>query len=121
MVVGGMVRRLATMVVAPGLVVAAVLSGASHAQGQDELTRLHTEVSRLHGQGGYAEAIPVAERYVALARGRYGEDHTETATAMQWLAFVYQAQGRYAEAEPPYRRSLAIREKAMGSEHPDVG
>ena len=34
---------------------------------------------------------PLADRYVALARQRYGEEHTEHATAIAWLATVYHA------------------------------
>ena len=76
------------------------------------------QVSRLHSQGKYAEAVPLAERYVALARQKHGEEHTEFATAISWLAGLYRAQGRYAEAEPLYKRALAIREKALGPDHP---
>src|SRR5262245_19470205 len=116
---GRIARRLAAMVVA-GLMCGVVLGEASHAQEQNDLARLLGEVSRLHSQGKYADAIPIAERYVALARERHGEEHTEFATALVWLGLVYRAQGRYAEAEPLSRRSVAIREKALGPEHRTV-
>src|SRR6516162_5242464 len=95
-------------------------SREAHAQGANEFASLRTQVSQLFSQGKYAEAAPIAERYVALARQKHGDNHTEYAAAIGWLANVYQAQGRYAEAEPLYKRSLAIREKALGPEHPDV-
>jgi tetratricopeptide (TPR) repeat protein len=79
-----------------------------------------TQVSQLYSQGKYADAIPVAERYVALARETHGQDHTEYGTAISWLAYVYPAQGRYPEAEPLYKRSLAIYEMAFGVEHASV-
>jgi CHAT domain-containing protein/tetratricopeptide (TPR) repeat protein len=107
--------------VAAGLVCGVVLAGGARSQEQDELARLRTEVSRLHGQGKYADAVPVAERYLALARQKHGEEHSEVATALGWLGLVYQAQGRYAEAEPLCRRSVAIAEKALGPDHADVG
>jgi tetratricopeptide (TPR) repeat protein/CHAT domain-containing protein len=91
------------------------------AQDSSELTALHGQVSRLHGQGRYAEALPLAERYVALARQRYGEHRTEYATAISWLAGLYKTQGRYAEAEPLFERSLANTEKTLGPDHPRVG
>ena len=116
---GKMARRLVVMVVA-GVMCGIALTSAAHTQGQDELDRLIAEVSRLYGQGRSAEAIPIAERAVALARDRHGEEHMQFASAVAWLAFVYQAQARYAEAEPLYRHSLAIREKALGPEHPSV-
>src|SRR5262245_62398047 len=119
MVCAWMMRFLGAIVLM-GSVWSLVLASAAHAQGDDELARLHSEVERLHSQGKYADAVPVAERYVALARQKHGEEHTEVATALVWLGSVYYAQGRYGEAEPVYRRSLAIREKALGPEHPDV-
>jgi tetratricopeptide (TPR) repeat protein len=61
----------------------------------------------------------MAERYVALARQKHGEEHTEFATAISWLAFVYDAQGRYAEAASLYKRALLITEKAFGPNHAD--
>jgi CHAT domain-containing protein/tetratricopeptide (TPR) repeat protein len=113
-------RLLAVMVLA-GSAWGIVLTGAALAQSNDDLARLRSQVSRLHSQGRYADAAPAAKRYVALARRKRGEEHTEVATALGWLAAVYQAQGRYSEAEPLYRRSFAIREKALGPDHADVG
>jgi tetratricopeptide (TPR) repeat protein/CHAT domain-containing protein len=113
------VRRLAALVLA-GLACTIVLASAAHAQADAELARLRSEVSRLHDQGKYAEAIPVAERYLRLARRKHGEEHRKVSDALNWLGLGYNNQGRYAEAEPLYRRSLAIDEKALGSEHPDV-
>jgi hypothetical protein len=45
-------------------------------------------------------AAPIAERYIALACQKHGDDHTENPEAIFWLANVYRAQGRYAEADP---------------------
>jgi CHAT domain-containing protein/tetratricopeptide (TPR) repeat protein len=90
------------------------------AQGTEDIAALRDHVSQLQSQGKYAEAVPIAERYVAVARERYGEERIEFATAIAWLAYVYQSQGRYAEAEPLLKRALAIREKAQGPDHPDV-
>ena len=87
----------------------------------DDFAALRSQVSRLHGQGKYAEAVPLAERYVALARRKHGEKHVEFAAANAWLAFIYKAQARYAEAEPLYRRTLTTYEKVLGPAHPEVG
>jgi tetratricopeptide (TPR) repeat protein len=116
---GAWVRRLAAPLAVAAALWGIALAGAAQAQQQDDLARLRAEVSRLHAEGKYAEAAPVAERYVALARQR-GEESPVLAAAVAWLGNVYKAQGRYAEAEPAYRRSLAIWEKALGPEHPDV-
>ena len=93
----------------------------AQAQSADDLAALRLRVRQLHSQGKYTEAIPLAERYVSLARQRHGEHHIEYATAISSLAQLYRIQGRYAEAEPLYKRGIAIREKALGPEHPNVG
>jgi CHAT domain-containing protein/tetratricopeptide (TPR) repeat protein len=112
--------RLAAMLVA-GLLGGVVLAGAAHAQGPDDLTQLLDEVGRLQSQGRFADAVPIAEKAVALARERHGEEHDLFGSALGWLAVVYQGQGRFTEAEPLHTRSLAVREKAWGPDHPNVG
>ena len=107
-------------VVLAGLVWGFVLASMGHAQGHDELARLRTEVTQLHSQGKYTDAAPVAERYVAIARQKHGEQHAEFAEAISWLGSVYRDQGRIAEAEPLLKRSLAIVEKALGPDHATV-
>ena len=84
------------------------------------LVTLRKQVRQLYQAGKYIDAIPVAERYVVLARQRYGEEQTGFATAITWLGLLNRSQGRYAEAEPLMRRALAIYEKSSGSEHPSV-
>jgi len=116
------VRWVWRAVVLIGLVTLFASTGAMEtlAQGADDLAGLRSQVNQLSCQGKYADAAPVAERYVALARQKHGDDHAEYATAIAWLAYVYQAQGRYPEAEPLYKRALAIFEKALGPELPSV-
>jgi CHAT domain-containing protein/tetratricopeptide (TPR) repeat protein len=120
MVEVGVVRRLAALAVV-WVVCGIALGDAAQAQGQDDLARLHAEVIRLQGQGKYAQALPIAQRYVELARQKHGDDHPAFAIAISWLGAVYRDQGRLAEAEPLLRRSLAINEKALGPLHPEVG
>ena len=92
----------------------------AEAQAVDELTTLHRQVRQLQDQGSYADATPIAEHYVALARKKRGEEGIEFAMAINLLASLYKAQGRYAEAEPLMKRSLAIREKVGGPYQTDV-
>jgi len=117
---GRWLRRGAALIVLATLL-STLGSIMAQAQGADDLAALRGQVSRLHSQGKYAEAVPLAERYVALARQTHGEEHTEFVTAIRWLAELYGAQGRYAEAEPLVKRALAITEKALGPDHTDVG
>ena len=76
------------------LLVMVVGSGPPHAQRHDsaELASLRVEVSQLYSEGNYAEAIPLAERYLAIARQRHGEGHPEFETAISWLGTIYYAQ-----------------------------
>ncbi len=102
------------------LVAAGAMTGPARAQAADDLDRLNHEIERLYSENKIAAALPLAERYVALTRQRYGEDNPEYATALTWLGSLYEAQARFAEAEPPLKSALAIREKAFGPDHPLV-
>ena len=74
----------------------------AHAK-SDNLDALNKQVHQLYQVGKYAEAIPLVERYVTLAYERYGLERTELATAICWLAFLYQAQGWRGRAALPAR------------------
>ena len=92
--------------------------GPTNAQTNDDLAALNQQVQQLYQAGKYAEALPIAERYVSAAKQRHGEGHTEYAKAISWLAVLLRANNRPAEAEPLMRRALAIDEKSLGPEHP---
>jgi tetratricopeptide (TPR) repeat protein len=113
--------RFAVMLFGLIALVTAVGQIRVRAQEADDLAALSAQVSQLHGQGKYAEAFPIAERYVALARQKHAEDHPEFATAISWLAKVYGGQGRYADAEPLFKHALAIVEEKLGPDHSQVG
>jgi len=83
-------------------------------------TELNQEVIQLYQQGRYAEAIPYAERALALREKVLGPEHPDTATSLNNLALLYDNMGSYDKAEPLFRRSLAIHEKVLGPEHPDT-
>jgi hypothetical protein len=70
-------------------------------------------VSELYSDGNYAEAIPLAEQYVAIARQLYGQEHTEFATAIGWLASVY-----YAQAVRCLGAEMRIGERTPGPHSP---
>jgi hypothetical protein len=84
-------RRTASLIFLMAVVVG---SGPPYAQRHDadEFAPLRGEVSQLYSEGNYAEAIPLAERYVAIARHRHGKGHPEFETAITWLVSVYYAQ-----------------------------
>jgi tetratricopeptide (TPR) repeat protein len=65
--------------------------------------------------GGIAEAVPLAQRALAIREKALGPEHPDVATSLNNLAVLYQAQGRYADAELLCKRSLAILEKRSRS------
>ncbi|MBC7831694.1 MAG: tetratricopeptide repeat protein, partial [Hyphomicrobium sp.] len=82
-----------------------------------EITLLNRQIARLKAAGKHAEALPLAEKALALAEKK-GPDSPDVAKALDTLAELYEAENKYAEAEPLLKRALAIREKAPGQ--PDV-
>jgi tetratricopeptide (TPR) repeat protein len=107
-----------------GFILAAMLlvvsfTGVPAIAQQDEAAALHKRVLELYQAGKFSEAIPLAERVLAIREKAFGPDHPEIATVLNSLAVLYTAQGRYAEAEPLLKRSLAIREKVLGSGQPN--
>jgi tetratricopeptide (TPR) repeat protein len=85
-----------------------------------EFEEMYQRGLALYEAGKYAEAIPIAEQYLALAAARYGEQHLWYATGLGYLAILHQAQDRFADAEPQFKRALAIAENALGTDHVKV-
>ncbi len=112
------------MRVAVGALVVCLCSTAplipARAQTPQETDSLRAEVDRLVGSGKYAEAIPLAQKRLALLEASLGAEHPDVATALNNLAYIYKNQGRLADAEPLYTRSIGILEKTLGAEHPHV-
>jgi len=87
---------------------------------RNEAEALHKQVIELYRAEKYTDAIPLAERVLAIREKALGLDHPDVALSLNNLALLYKAQGRYADAEPVYKRALAIYEKALGPTHPYV-
>lgn len=85
-----------------------------------EADKLYNESVSLSGKGQYNQAIPLAERAVALREKSLGAGHPDTTNSLNSLAELYYYTGDYAQAEPLYRRVLVIREKTLGAEHSDT-
>jgi CHAT domain-containing protein/tetratricopeptide (TPR) repeat protein len=101
-------------------VLIAPMSAPLRAQDAKDAQALNAQVVQLYRTGKYADAIPLAQRALAINEKAFGTDDPNVATSLNNLAALYRAQGSYAEAEPLYKRALSIREKALGSDHPDV-
>ena len=86
----------------------------------DEARRLNRAVAKLFGEGKFQEAIPAAERSLALREQVLGPMHADVAMSLNSLALLYDAQGAYGKAESLYLRALDIAEKVLGRMHPNV-
>ncbi len=85
-----------------------------------EAEQLTEQANKLTEQGQYADAIPLAERTLAILQQVLGQDHPDIAISLNDLALLYSSQGRYSEAEPLYRQALEMNQRLLGDEHPDV-
>ena len=85
-----------------------------------EANRLNAEVINLYSEGRYSEAMPSAERVLAIFEKALGPNHPNVAQSLNNLALLHKMQGDYAKAEPLYQRALAVYEKSLGPDHPDV-
>ena len=87
----------------------------------EEVKRLNQQVVQLHREGKYTEALPLAERAMAISEKALGSEHPAFAESLHNFANLHRAKGDYAKAEPLLQRAMAIREKALGSEHAAFG
>jgi tetratricopeptide (TPR) repeat protein len=86
----------------------------------DSSTELIQRVLKLYDEGKFAEAIPLAEKLVALAKRTKGNGDPDTAASLNTLGQLYRAIGDYAKAEPPLKEALEIRQKVLGQDNADI-
>jgi Flp pilus assembly protein TadD len=83
------------------LTVCALLPGPrASAEENDDAEALNAEVVRLYQQGRYSEAIPLAERALAIREKAVGAEHPDVAITLNNLAMLYDSRGDYIRAEP---------------------
>ena len=87
----------------------------------EQALKINSEIVELFNADRYADAIPLAQRELAIYEKALGPNHPDVLTSLNTLAFFYEKQGRYADAEPLYQRAAAIREKEFGPDDPVVG
>lgn len=78
---------------------------------------LAVQVERLLANREPAEAIPIAERVVAIRENEFGPNHIDTAAALDLLGQSYRQAYYDAQAMPVITRALAIREGVLGPDH----
>ena len=61
---------------------------------------MNQQINQLIEKEKYQEAIPIAERVVAVAKRVWGSEQPETVHTLDNLGFLFQKIGDYARAEP---------------------
>ena len=87
---------------------------------RDNLDALNRHIVQLYQSHNYDKALAEAQHLEALLRARVGVKDPRYATALEYLAILYQALDRYGESEDYYRRLLALKEKAVGPDDPQL-
>ncbi len=83
-----------------------------------EAVRLKSDADEMVRAGKYDEALPLAEKSLAIREQELGAEHPDVANSLYSLAGILSTQGDYKRAEPLYQRAVDIAEKALGQEHP---
>jgi tetratricopeptide (TPR) repeat protein len=112
------IKRLC-LIIAVALTMDAFIIAPAFPQ-QGEAARPNARVMALYRARKFAEAVPLAQRALAIGENALGPNHPDVAASLADLATLYDGQGRYADAKPLHERALAIREKTLGPGHPDV-
>ncbi len=111
-----LLARLAC-ICALGVVSGAPSVAGAQAQKPDDAMMLLREADALEQRKKYAEAIPLAEKALALRLLEKGPEAMETLAAISFLAGIYEKARQPARAVPLYEKILAHREKGSGPSH----
>jgi len=110
----------ASICVAVTVLALSLWPGAPSYAAEDEADTLSQQMKELYRAGKYTEALPLAQKSVALREAEFGPDNTSVAMPLNDLGTIHYNLGQYAVAELLYKRSLAIREKTLGPDHAEV-
>jgi CHAT domain-containing protein/tetratricopeptide (TPR) repeat protein len=89
----------------------------------DSLQKANEQIDKfmqLFEQHRYQEALPYAEKTLAIREKALGPEHLDTAYSLNNLALLYMVLGAGEKAESLFQRSIAIIEKALGPGHPSI-
>jgi len=78
------------------------------------------QASTLDDQGNYAAAQPLYEKALEIRRRLLTDDHPDTASSYNNLAYNLQAQGKSTHAQPLIEKALVIRRRLLTDDHPDT-
>jgi tetratricopeptide (TPR) repeat protein len=74
----------------------------------------------LKDQGKNAQAQTLIERALEVRRRLLTDNHRDTASNYNNVAYILDAQGRYAEAQAVFEKALEIKSRLFTGDHPDV-
>ena len=83
----------------------------------DEARRLLVQATRLWRATKYDEALPLAERTLAIRERELGPEHADVGLALFMIANIYSDLPDFKKAEVYYSRAIDVRSKALGPEH----
>jgi tetratricopeptide (TPR) repeat protein len=78
------------------------------------------EARSLEAEGHYDKAYPAWKRFSELCQELLGEDHPETATSYNNVAYNLYSVGKVAEALSLLQKALDIRRKVLSDDHPET-
>jgi len=85
-----------------------------------QIIQLHQRAIKLHSQGKFQEAVPYAERCLALIEKTLGPTDPLVGRSLSNLADLYWRLGAYDKAEPLLVRAFDIREKGLKPTDPEL-
>jgi len=85
-----------------------------------EANRILNESSQLRAQRKLDEALPLAERALAIRENVLGPEHLEVIAIVRDIGALYFEQGNLSRAEPSLQRVLAAKEKSPGPNQLDL-
>jgi tetratricopeptide (TPR) repeat protein len=72
-------------------------------------------------RGLYRQVEPLLQLMLTIQQQVLGDEHSDTVSTLNNLAFLYVQLGKYRQTEPLLQRALASYEQALGADHPQVG
>jgi len=103
------------------LIVASFIAWPTAASAQSrEAAALEAQETALINAERYQEALPLAQRVLAISEATWGPDNPKTANSVFNVALINQYLGNDADAAALFQRALATYQKALGAEHPSV-
>jgi CHAT domain-containing protein/Tfp pilus assembly protein PilF len=83
----------------------------------DETRKLINDANRLWRAGNNQEALPLAERALAIREKELGAENYDVSQALLVVANIDNDLGDYQKAETFYQRALDVRERVLGKDH----